>query len=337
MRLSSLMVAVILFSSSAVFSQHSSSGGAPSSPPSSPAPAAAPSSPPPSPASSPSPSVSSSAASSAASSASVSHSTPSSPSPVSSASHAETMPSPSASHVSGSSSTHGGEARTASPVRPPNSGNEGSIVGSPRIGEVQPTKEIREKEKGSKVPEPDLRRRICTNGACKEPEPNPGEADLRRRICPNGSCKECPPGQSAGKNGNCVTTPAPPRTASACQANESWNGSICTGAASACQPNEYWNGNACMAGNRCQAGESWNGFECANPGQCATFSSRAGLLAEEARSIRRDMEAACSKDPYGQECMRLTQSHDGAVLRYEMLLNEAPVSCRTMLPDPLTL
>src|SRR5216683_204156 len=91
----------------------------------------------------------------------------------------------------------------------------------------------------SKVPEPDLRRRICTNGACKEPEPNPGEADLRRRICPNGSCKECPPGQSAGKNGNCVTTPAPPRTASACQANESWNGSICTGAASACQPNEY--------------------------------------------------------------------------------------------------
>jgi len=49
------------------------------------------------------------------------------------------------------------------------------------------------------------------------------------------------------------------------------------------------------------------------------------------------MEAACSNDPYGQDCMGLTQGHDGAVQRYEMLMNEAPVSCRTMLPDPLSL
>jgi hypothetical protein len=141
---------------------------------------------------------------------------------------------------------------------------------------------------------------------------------VRRRICTNGPCP-CPPGQSAGKNGNCVTRPAPANTATACQLNE------------------YWNGNACMATNRCQAGESWNGFECVSPGQCAMFSSRADLLAAEARSIRRDMEAACATDPLGQECMRFTQSHDGAVQRYEMLMNEAPVSCRTVLPDPLSL
>jgi hypothetical protein len=49
------------------------------------------------------------------------------------------------------------------------------------------------------------------------------------------------------------------------------------------------------------------------------------------------MEAACSNDPFGEECMRLTQSYDGALLRYRMLMNEAPVSCRTMLADPISL
>jgi hypothetical protein len=35
--------------------------------------------------------------------------------------------------------------------------------------------------------------------------------------------------------------------------------------------------------------------------------------------------------------MVLTQQHDLAVLRYRGLLNEAPLACRAMLPDPLTL
>jgi hypothetical protein len=147
--------------------------------------------------------------------------------------------------------------------------------------------------------------------------PTATEADLRRR--------KCPPGQSAGKNGSCVSTPALANTASACQANAAWNGSVCTG--------------------HCKPGESWSGTECviqsevfgSTADQCAMFSSRANLLAVEARSIHRDMDAACNKDPYGQECMRLTQSHDGAVQRYEMLMNEAPLSCRAMLPDPLSL
>ena len=323
MRLSSLVVAVVLLFSSAVFAQHSSTGGASSSP----SPAAAPSSPPPAPAPSPSPSASSNTASTAASVSSVSHtSAPSSPSPASiPESHAAPIPSSSGSHASSPSSSDWSASRAASPARSsePNggrvisgerlSGNEGRIVSSQRIGEAPLVK-----EKDRKTPEPDLRRRICTNGTCKEPEPNPEQADLRRRICTNAPCP-CPPGQSADKNGNCITPPAHAQKASACQ------------------PNEYWNGTACMAANRCRAGESWNGVECVNPGQCAVFSSRASLLTMDARSIHRDKDAACNNDPYGQECMRLTQSYDSAVLSYEMLLSEAPVSCRTMLPDPLSL
>ena len=317
MRLSSLVVAVVFLFSSAVFSQHSSTSSAPSTPPPSPPPSAAPSSPAHTPPPSPSPSISSSPAPSVPASPTMSHnSAPSSPTPATSpVSHTAPMPSSAAGHASGAPSLNGGELRTASPVRPPNSGNEGRIVGSPRIGEVQPTKE---KEKEHKGAEPDLRRRICANGACKEPQPNPGESDLRRRICKDGPCP-CPAGQSAGKNGNCVSASAPANTASACQ------------------PNETWNGNACMAGNRCQPGQSWNGFECQNPGECATFSSRGSLLAMDARGIHRDMDAACNQDPYGQECLRLGQSYDSAVLSYEMLLNEAPTSCRTLLPDPISL
>jgi hypothetical protein len=325
MRLSSLVVAVILLFSSAVFAQHSSSSSAPSSPAPSPAPSAAPSSPPPTPAPSPSPS--------AASSASASHSgAPSSPGPVSvPESHAAPIPSSSGGHASGPSSSDWSAARTASPARSSDPsagrvisgeklpGNEGRIVASPRIGEAPLVKE-KEKEKDSKTPESDLRRRICPNGLCKEPEPKPAEADLRRRVCKDGPCAECPPGGSKGKNGTCVATAAPADTAS-----------------TLCPPNESWNGSSCIATAQCRPGESWNGVECVNPSQCATFGARADLLTAEARGISADMQAACLKDPQGQECISLTQSHDGAVQRYRMLLNEAPVSCRTMLPDPLSL
>jgi len=312
MRLSSLVVAVVLLFSSAVFAQHSSTSSAPSSPPPAPAP-------------SPSPSASSSTASS------VSHtSAPSSPSPASiPESPAAPIPSSSGSHASGPSSSDWSASRAASPMRSsePNggrvisgerlSGNEGRIVSSPRIGEAPL---VKEKEKDSKTPESDLRRRICPNGLCKEPEPKPAEADLRRRICKDGHCAECPPGGSKGKSGTCVATAAPADTAS-----------------TLCPPNESWNGSSCIATAQCRPGESWNGAECVNPTQCATFGARADLLTAEARGISADMQAACLKDPHEQECMRLTQSHDGAVQRYRMLLNEVPVSCRTMLADPLSL
>jgi hypothetical protein len=316
MRLSSLAVAVILLFSSVVFAQHTSTSSAASSPaPSvaaSAAPSSAPSSPPasaapssPAPAASPSPS----AASSAAPSAGVSHySAPSSPGPVSvPESHAAPTPSSSSGHASGAASSDSSAGKVAPPVRESNSGNGDRIVGSPRIGETPAAKE---KEKDDKLPESDLRRR-------REPQPTPGEADLRRRVCDHGECA-CPPGQSPGKKGSCG--PAAP-----------------VNTAATCQPNETWNGSACTMVNRCQAGESWDGGECVNLGQCASYSSRAELQASEARAVRNQMEAACSQDPTGQDCMRLRQSHDGAVQRYRMLMNEAPLRCRTALPDPISL
>jgi hypothetical protein len=61
------------------------------------------------------------------------------------------------------------------------------------------------------------------------------------------------------------------------------------------------------------------------------------MLAHEVRAARMDMDAACSKNRSGQQCRDLTQSYDLALQRYRMLLNEAPIACRSMLPDPLSL
>jgi hypothetical protein len=332
MRLSSLVVAVVLLFSSAVFAQHSSTGSAPSSPPPSPPPSAAPSSPPPAAAPSPSPSTSSSSSASASSSPTVSHgSAPSSPSPVGvPASHAAPTPSSSGGHASGSSSDSS-TGRTASPVRSSDSGNgrvipdeklsgnAGRVVASPRIGEAPPTKE---REKESKTPESDLRRRICPNGPCKELEP-PAGADLRRRICKDGPCVECPPGQSVGKNGACVGTPSASATVS-----------------HQCLPDETWNGSACMPTGPCPPSEVWDGARCVArtaTTECASIDARAAGLANEIRGIRAETQTACSTNPSGQQCSDLKQSYDGAVLRYRMLLDEAPVECRATLPDPLSL
>ena len=67
------------------------------------------------------------------------------------------------------------------------------------------------------------------------------------------------------------------------------------------------------------------------------YKGRGALLANELRGIQARMQTACSTNPAGQECFDLKQSHDGALLRYRMLLNEAPISCRNLLPDPLSL
>jgi len=301
MRLCSLVVAAAMLFSSAVFAQHSST--TPSSPPPSPPPSAAPSTPPPAPG--PGPGISS-GTSSASSVPSASHSSaPSSPSLVSiPESHAAPMP--------GSPDSHA-------------SGNEGKIVASPRIGEAPRTKET--KEKDSKTSEADLQRRICPDGPCREPERKP-ESDLRRPICKDRDCAKCPAGESAGKNGACVSTtaaatntPVNPTVSHECPARETWNGAACVVSARQCRPNEYWNGTSCVAPSA----------------ECVSIDSRAAALAEEIRGDRAQMQTTCSEDPYGQECDRLTQSHDGAVQRYRMLIGEAPVSCRPTLADPLSL
>ncbi len=302
MRLSSLVVAGVMLFSSAVYAQHSST--TPNSPPPSPPPSAAPSTPPPAPAPGPGSSISLSTSSPSSVPNASHNNAPSSPSLVSiPESHAATMPSSSDSHASG---------------------NADRIVASPRIGEVPPRKDT--KEKDSKTSEADLRRGICPDGPCQEPELKPAESDLRRPICKDRDCAKCPAGESAGKNGACVsTTPAntPENTAVSheCLPKETWNGAACVVSAGQCQPNEHWNGASCVA----------------SAAGCTSIDSRAALLANEIRADRAQMQNACSEDPYGQECIRLTQNYDGAVQRYRMLIGEARVSCRATLADPLSL
>jgi hypothetical protein len=68
---------------------------------------------------------------------------------------------------------------------------------------------------------------------------------------------------------------------------------------------------------------------------CASIDSRAAMLGSEIRGAKSQMESACRQDPSGQECLELRPSYDGAVNRYRMLQNEAPLNCRSMLIDPL--
>src|SRR5258708_10204747 len=298
MRLSGLSVAPILLLTSSLFGQHT-----PSAPP------------PPAPA----PSVSSSSSSSTASSASATHYSAPSPSPSSSpspvsvpASHASASSSsspPAASHVSVSPSNSSmSSGKAPSPARSPESGSqrviseekidgtEGRIVPAKRIGENPP-----EKEREAKPADPDLRRRICDNGPCKEPvvKPQP-ESDLRRRVCVNGTCG-CPAGQVAGKGG-CVAPAAEARA------------------------------------QQCEVGASWNGASCVyTQTECAGITGQAAALAAELRSIQAEMQAACFNDPSSQECYNANRHLEEARLRYRMLLNGAPSECRRGLADELSL
>ena len=61
------------------------------------------------------------------------------------------------------------------------------------------------------------------------------------------------------------------------------------------------------------------------------------MLAAEARSASAQMLTPCMKNPTGKKCRNLTQSHDEILMRYRMLLNEAPTACRATMPDPLSL
>jgi len=139
------------------------------------------------------------------------------------------------------------------------------------------------------------------------------KTELRRRTCENGPCKE---------------TPAAPTKPDVRQGVVQ------------CQPNEIWNGAACVPASpaQCKAGEFWDGLCCVNTAQkCASFNTRGAMQQNEIRGIRTELEQACRNNPSGQKCVELRQSYDGAILRYRMLMNEAPVACRSLLLDPLAI
>jgi hypothetical protein len=127
----------------------------------------------------------------------------------------------------------------------------------------------------------------------------------------------CPPGESRNGKGVCVVV-----VSNLCEPGQYWNGGACSGTL-ACQPGNFWNGTTCVQEQKAE--------------RCGTFDTQASMLANELRGIRSEMDRVCLQDPNGQQCRELTLQHDGALLRYRMLLNEAPVSCRGMMPDPLSL
>jgi hypothetical protein len=148
----------------------------------------------------------------------------------------------------------------------------------------------------------------------RKPAPQPAEADRRRPVCKGKTCR-CPPGETAGKNGECVVSVA---TNNLCRRGRYWDTAACS-PAYRCLPNQYWDGAFCIA-----AGDD-----------CATIEARA--LANELRAIDGQIQTACSNNRSAPDCSELTQSHEGARQRYQMLWNQAASGCRTRLLDPLSL
>ena len=165
--------------------------------------------------------------------------------------------------------------------------------------------------------DPDLRHAICKVGPCKKQPPPPVEtaSELRPPICRGKAC-QCPPGEAPGPRGGCVAVPTNPIT---CAAGQYWNAGACVPASTQCPPNQRWNGATCVT----------------RMDDCASINSRAAMLGNEIRGAKSQMEDACRNDSSGSECNELRGSYDGAVDRYRMLQNEAPINCRNMLVDPL--
>jgi hypothetical protein len=67
------------------------------------------------------------------------------------------------------------------------------------------------------------------------------------------------------------------------------------------------------------------------------FIGRGAMLASELRSLKAQIQAACSQNSQAQDCEGLKLRQLGAVQRYQMLLSEAGPTCRTSLLDPLAL
>jgi len=317
MRLSGLVVTAFLLVSATLFAQHTSgaSGSSASSASSSSRSSSSSSSATGSHESSSSSSVSSSSSSnsgashssySGGSSSSSSSSSASSHSSSSSGSHVANVDA-AASHTNMQSSRSNGERAVRGPNPEPNRktlSETGKLV--PPSTKLTPTHANAPPEKKSffsRLRHP-FRPKPMQTADFKRPPP------CRKEPC------ACPPGESRNGKGVCVAAVV----------------------SNLCQPGQYWNGGACAGTLACQPGNFWNGTTCVEEAdRCGTFDTRAAMLANELRGIRSEMDRVCLQDPNGQQCMELTLQHDEALLRYRMLLNEAPVSCRVMMPDPLSL
>ena len=305
MRLSSLSFPAVLLLSSLVFAQHS--GSAPAAPSPSPAPGVS--------SSAPSVGVSHTSAPSTPANANLPESrvSPSSGSTVSRG--LISSPTESRSGLTATTSTHEPRSDPGRLIPDPKVPGESKIVSAPRIGQDSP-----DKGPEMKPGPPELRRRICDNGLCKDKEnewkAKPPGSDLRRRVCLNGPCS-CPPGQTASKGG-CAVNPPVVEPLVQCQAGEFANGTMCTPSNINCPPVEVWDGVRCVAA--------------AN--ECASIDGRAAILVSELRALKAQVQDVCGQNPSGQDCEDLTLRQREALQRYQMLLIEAGPTCQATLEAP---
>jgi hypothetical protein len=272
--------------------------GAPSSPP--PPPSTAPT-----PAPSPAPTPAPPPAPSPAPSATVVHSAPSSPAPASiPASHIAPVVSAVPSPVSSPRSTESNEARTAPVVHNPES-DSGRVMPQQKVsdeGKITPALRIGEKppekDREGKPAESNLRRPICNGENCQETakKPETPQPGLRRPLCQKEVCP-CPAGQTAVKGG-CVAIPV------------------------------Y---------NQCQSGELWNGSSCfPSQAQCASINASLQTSIAELRSVRAQVQQACSQNSSSTECEDARIREKQTVDRYRQVLNGADPACRGgWTEDPL--
>jgi len=177
------------------------------------------------------------------------------------------------------------------------------------------------KDHESSPSEPDLRRKICENGPCKEPEPRPVEPDPRRKICKDGPCQQCPPGQSAGKDGSC----APPPSAKAT-------------APQSCPSGQVWSGNQCVMGvmtgaQQCQPGQTRIGSSCQTT-DCATPTASAQNVIARLRNARQRRDDDCRQNSTMQDCQEATAQYNSVFSEYQAFLAGVPAECRIGLLDP---
>ena len=307
MRLSSLVIASFLIVPLTLYAQHTSGGGGSS------------------------PGGSSSGGSSASSGSGGGHAGGGSSSASAGGSHVSSgggsphALSPGSSPHSPGASSHGSSATSKSSA--PSSSVVSANLPSSRPGAKPPVSKgaqdvaQRMHEKGSqpaKTPQPAKRGFFSfLRHPFHRQKPKPVESELRPPVCVKGKCPPCPPGETRGKNGACAAAIAQNSFVAECPHGESLIGT------------------GCVQTDRCPPGEIWNGSVCIAP-ECPSFTSRAAMLANEIRMAKSQMQTACSGNAPASDCDARKQEYDGAVTRYRMLQNEAPVTCRTLLADPLS-
>src|SRR6267143_2494464 len=181
------------------------------------------------------------------------------------------------------------------------------------------------KDRASKPVEPDLRRRVCEDGPCKEPAPKPVQLkpiapDLHRKLCKNGSCQPCPEGRSKGKDGSCAPPPGP-RTVvqQPCAAGQVWGGTQCL----------------IVGAQQCLPGQSRVGTSC--QADCAIPTAGAQNVIVQLRSARLRKNDICLQNPTGKECQEAEAHYDLMLNEYRNFLGGVPTECRTSLPHPIAI